>query len=230
MFDKTFVGLFSSLDAMTLGDFLNCVVVALILGGVLAVVYCLRTTHSAGFVVTLALLPATVAVVIMMVNGNLGAGVAVAGTFSLIRFRSAPGTAREICAIFIAMAVGLSCGMGYPLFGAIFAGIICLMLAVYTLANFGGRRNASMSRVLRITVPENLDYPNVFDDLFQKYTVRTVLTDVRTTNLGSLNRLTYELVLKKPGTEKQMIDDLRCRNGNLEISMSIMPGDSREIL
>ncbi len=230
MLNKTFAGLFTTLDAMTLGDFLTCVVVALVVGAVLAVVYCVRTAHSAGFVVTLALLPATVAVVIMMVNGNLGAGVAVAGTFSLIRFRSAPGTAREICAIFIAMAVGLACGMGYPLFGAIFAGIICLMLVVYTLVNFGGRRNASVSRVLRITVPENLDYPNAFDDLFQKYTLRAVLTDVKTTNLGSLNRLTYELMLKKPGTEKQMIDDLRCRNGNLEISMSMTPGDSREIL
>lgn len=230
MLNKTFASLFSSLDVMTLGDFLLCLGVALAVGAVLAAVYCFRTLHSASFVVTLALLPATVAVVIMMVNGNLGAGVAVAGAFSLIRFRSTPGTAKEIGAIFIAMAVGLACGMGYPLFGAIFAGVMGGMLLLYAAVNFGGRRNASMSRVLRVTVPENLDYPTAFDDLFQKYTAKVVLVDVKTTNLGSLNRLTYELVLKNPGTEKQLIDDLRCRNGNLEISMSMTASDSREYL
>jgi hypothetical protein len=166
----------------------------------------------------------------MMVNGNLGAGVAVAGAFSLVRFRSTPGTAKEIGSIFIAMAVGLACGMGYPGFALVFAGIMCAMTLLYSLINFGGQRNASLRRVLRITVPEDLDYPTIFDDLLDKYTTQAKLTGVKTTNLGSLNRLTYELVLRKNGTEKQFIDELRCRNGNLEISMSMQMMESREIL
>jgi hypothetical protein len=156
--------------------------------------------------------------------------VAVAGAFSLVRFRSTPGTAKEISAIFIAMAVGLACGMGYPGFALIFAGIMCAMTLLYALTNFGGQRHASLSRVLRITVPEDLDYPTVFDDLLEKYTTKAKLTGVKTTNLGSLNRLTYELVLRKSGTEKQFIDELRCRNGNLEISMSMQMTESREFL
>ncbi len=230
MLDSTFVRLYDSVTGITLRAFLICLGAALVLGAVMAAVYCFRTIHSRSFVVTLAMLPATVAVVIMMVNGNLGAGVAVAGAFSLVRFRSAPGTAKEIGAIFLAMAVGLACGMGYPGFGLMFAGIMCLMTVLYSLTNFGGYRHSSLRRVLRITVPEDLDYPTVFDDLMVKYASYAVLTNVKTTDLGSLNRLTYELTLKTPGTEKAFIDELRCRNGNLEISMSLQSLDEREIL
>lgn len=230
MLDKTFASLYDAVVGITLRSFLTCIGVALVLGVVLALIYCFRTVHSRSFTVTLALLPATVAAVIMMVNGNLGAGVAVAGAFSLVRFRSSPGTAKEIGAIFLAMAVGLACGMGYPGFGAIFAGIMGVTTLVLALVGFGGRRDATARRILKITVPEDLDYPTVFDDLFEKYTVETALVSVKTTNLGSLNRLTYELTIRTPGTEKQFIDELRCRNGNLEISMSMQPMDSREVL
>ena len=230
MLESTFARLYNSLTGITLQTFLICMGSALALGAVIAVVYCFRTAHSASFVVTLALLPATVAVVIMMVNGNLGAGVAVAGAFSLVRFRSTPGTAKEIGAIFLSMAVGLACGMGYPGFALIFTVIMCVMTLVYSLVNFGGHRNAALRRVLRITVPEDLDYPNVFDDLLEKYTTHVTLTSVKTTNLGSLNRLTYELTLRKAGTEKAFIDELRCRNGNLEISMSLQTLENRENL
>ncbi len=230
MLDFTFTGLYDSLNGITLQVFLICVTAALGLGAIIALACCFRTPHTAGFAVTLAVLPATVAVVIMMVNGNLGAGVAVAGAFSLVRFRSTPGTAKEIGGIFLAMATGLACGMGYPVFGAVFACIMCVAMLVYTLIGFGGRRNASVCRVMKITVPEDLDYPTAFDDLLEKYTSQARLTQVKTSDLGSLNRLTYELVLKKPGTEKAMIDELRCRNGNLEISMSILATDSREKL
>ena len=230
MLNSTFASMYNPETGMTLQTFLICVGIALLLGAVMAVVYCFRTTHSSSFVVTLALLPATVAVVVMMVNGNLGAGVAVAGAFSLVRFRSTPGTAKEITAIFLAMAVGLACGMGYPGFGVIFAAILCAMSLIYTAINFGGHKNSDLRRVLRITVPEDLDYPTVFDDLLEKYTRKAELTSVKTTNLGSLNRLTYELTLRKAGTEKAFIDELRCRNGNLEISMSRQAADSREML
>jgi hypothetical protein len=230
MMDMIFSGIYNPANGVTLGTFLISIAVALILGGMMASIYCFRSQHSRSFVVTLALLPATVGVVIMLVNGNLGAGVAVAGTFSLVRFRSTPGTAREITAIFLAMAVGLACGMGYLGFAALFAVVMCAVSILYTLTNFGGQPKSQLRRVLRITVPENLDYPTVFDDLFEKYTSGIQLIEVKTTNLGSLNRLTYELTLQKAGTEKTFIDELRCRNGNLEISMSLQSTESREQL
>ena len=230
MLESTFSGIYDAATGITLGAFLICVAAALALGAVMALVYGFKSQHSSSFSVTLALLPAAVAVVIMLVNGNLGAGVAVAGAFSLVRFRSTPGTAKEITAIFLAMAVGLACGMGYPTFASIFAAIMCTMSLVYTLTNFGGHRNASVRRVLRITVPEDLDYPTIFDDLFEKYTSSVLLTSVKTTNLGSLNRLTYDVTLRKAGTEKAFIDELRCRNGNLEISMSLQSTELQQTL
>lgn len=228
--EEIFSGIYNPAVGLTLDTFVISIATALVLGAVMAGIYCFRSQHSRSFVMTLGLLPATVAVVIMLVNGNLGAGVAVAGTFSLVRFRSTPGTAREITAIFLAMAVGLACGMGYPAFAALFAVLMCVVSLLYTLTNFGGQPKANLRRVLRITVPENLDYPTVFDDLFEKYTSKTQLTEVKTTNLGSLNRLTYEITLLKTGTEKEFIDELRCRNGNLEISMSFQSLESRELL
>jgi hypothetical protein len=230
MLQSIFSCIYDLSTGLSVRTFLISIVIALVLGAMMAVIYCFRSLHSRSFVVTLALLPATVAVVIMLVNGNLGAGVAVAGTFSLVRFRSTPGTAREITAIFLAMAVGLACGMGYPGFAALFAVLMCAVSFLYALTNFGGQPKSQLRRVLRITVPENLDYPSVFDDLFEKYTSQIVMTEVKTTNLGSLNRLTYELTLQKAGTEKEFIDELRCRNGNLEISMSFQRLESREYL
>ena len=225
MLDYTFSSLFTVTGSMTLSAFLTCVLVALALGLVMAVVYIFRAEYTRSFAATLVMLPAIVCVVIIMVGGNLGAGVAVAGTFSLIRFRSVPGSAREICALFLSVAVGIACGMGYPLFAVIFAAIMCLVSLLLTASNFGGHKNGALRKVLRITVPEDLDYTGVFDDLLQKYTSHAELAAVKTTNLGSLNRLTYNLVLKRAGTEKALIDELRCRNGNLEISISIQTQD-----
>lgn len=229
MLDYTFSSLFTVTGSMTLSAFLTCVLAALVLGVVMALVYTFRADYTRSFVVTLAMLPAIVCVVIIMVGGNLGAGVAVAGTFSLVRFRSVPGTAKEICAIFLSMAVGLACGMGYPVFAAVFAVLMCLVSLLLSVTNFGGHKNAQLRKVLRITVPEDLDYTGVFDDLLEKYTSRAELTAVKTTNLGSLNRLTYALILKKTGSEKEFIDELRCRNGNLEISISVQTQDEREL-
>jgi len=229
MLDYTFSSLFTVTGSMTLSAFLTCVLAALALGVVMALVYTFRSTYTKGFVVTLAMLPAIVCVVIIMVGGNLGAGVAVAGTFSLIRFRSVPGTAKEICALFLGVTVGIACGMGFPLFAVIFAVLMCLVSLLLTVINFGGHKNAQLRKILRITVPEDLDYTGIFDDLLEKYTSHAELTAVKTTNLGSLNRLTYALVLKKAGTEKEFIDELRCRNGNLEISISVQTQDEREL-
>ena len=229
MLDKTFSAVYDVTTGITLGGFLICVAAALALGALVALAVRFRSRHSGGFLVTLAMLPAAVAVVIMLVNGNLGAGVAVAGAFSLVRFRSTPGTAREICAIFIAMAVGLGCGMGFPGFAALFAVLMCAVLLICTLAGSGRQSKQRLRKTLRVTVPEDLDYANMFDDLFDEYTTEAELLSVKTTNLGSLNRLTYEIALKKPGTEKALIDSLRVRNGNLEISLSILADRENEL-
>lgn len=229
MLDKTFTCIYNIATGITLEAFLICVGVALVLGVAIAAVSGFRARCSGSFLMTLASLPAIVAVVIMMVNGNLGAGVAVAGAFSLVRFRSVPGTAKEIGAIFLAMAVGLACGMGYPVFAALFAVIMCLVILAFSAANFGQRRDWRNRKQLRITLPEDLDYADLFEDLFAQFTTQHTLIAVKTTNLGSLNRLTYEVVMKKPGTEKAFIDALRCRNGNLEISMSVLSNENGEL-
>ena len=229
MWDKTFEALYTAATGITLGDFLLCVAAALVLGALVALTAGFRARCSSSFLLTLSVLPAIVAVVIMLVNGNLGAGVAVAGAFSLVRFRSMPGTAKEIGMIFLGMAVGLACGMGYPVFAAIFAVALCAVVFLYSLLNFGQKRNFQLRKTLRVTVPEDLDYGSVFDDIFAQYTASAQLLSVKTTNLGSLNRLTYEIVLKDSGTEKALIDALRCRNGNLEISLSYQPTEQTEL-
>lgn len=204
---------------ITLPAFSICLASALILGAFMALCYTYRATYTKSFVISLALLPAITCVVVMMVSGSLGAGVAVAGAFSLVRFRSNPGTAKEICAVFLAMAVGLACGMGRPGFGALFAIALCLMNLLYEKIGFGETAHRDLRRTLQITIPEELNFHGAFDDLFATYTSEATLVKVRTTNLGSLNKLTYNLVFLDEGLEKSFIDDLRCRNGNLEISI-----------
>ncbi len=220
--DTFFRGIFDSdvASIISAGDFLLCLGCALLLGLLLAFGYMFRARYTKSFVVTLAMLPAVVCVVIMMVNGNIGAGVAVAGAFSLVRFRSVPGTAKEISMIFLAMGSGLICGMGYLGFGILFTVIMCAISVLYNLLDFGSKRNAAIYKTLNITIPEDLDYTNVFDEILSEYTTSRELIRVKTTNMGSLFRLTYNVTLKDAGKEKEMIDKLRCRNGNLEISVS----------
>lgn len=207
-----------SFTTISLSHFLLYVGVSLVIGFFLAMTYTYKTKHTKSFVMTLAMLPAVVCMIIMMVNGNLGAGVAVAGAFSLVRFRSAPGTAKEIGAIFIAMGTGLVTGMGYLTYGILFALILGGVSVLYTMSGIGKAKNTE--RTMRITIPEDLDYTDVFDDLFAKYTKEHELIHVKTTNMGSLFKLTYDVRLNSIKEEKQFIDELRCRNGNLEITMA----------
>lgn len=220
--ESLFKGLFDadSVSLISVSDFLLCMGVALVLGLVMAVAYMHRTRYTKSFVVTLALLPAVVCVVIMLVNGNVGTGVAVAGAFSLVRFRSVPGTAKEICALFLAMGAGLIVGMGYLGFGVLFTLIMCLMLVVYEHLDLGAEKNAAAYKVLTVTIPEDLDYSGIFDDIFENFTTSSRLVRVKTTNMGSMFKLTYEITLGDPSVEKEMVDQIRCRNGNLEISIS----------
>lgn len=230
-FQQLFQGLFDSefTSVISVADFLLCIGGSLIAGLLIAFSYMFRTRYTKSFVITLALLPAVVCVVIMMVNGNVGTGVAVAGAFSLVRFRSVPGTAKEIGILFLAMGAGLIAGMGYLAFAILFALILCGVFMGYNALDFGGMKNTLKYRTLNITLPEDLDYAGIFDDILKEHTSQYALVRVKTANMGSMYRLTYHVTLKNPGTEKQMIDALRCRNGNLEISVSMQESSVGEL-
>ena len=220
--ETIFRGLFDTdlTAVISVTDFLLCLGCSLVLGLILAFAYMYRSRYTKSFVVTLALLPGVVCVVIMLVNGNVGTGVAVAGTFSLVRFRSVPGTAKEICMLFLAMGTGLIAGMGYLGFAAVFTLVMCGMFVLYNRLDFGAKKNAASFKSFTITIPEDLDYSGVFDDIFAEFTRRHELVRVKTTNMGSMFKLTYNAELTDTAQEKTMIDRLRCRNGNLEIVVS----------
>lgn len=199
---------------MTAGSFFVCIAAALALGILTALVFGRGSFHTGSYSVTLALLPAVVAMVIMLVNGNVGAGVAVAGTFALVRFRSMPGTAREITGLFFAVSLGLACGMGYVAMAAVFFVIISCALFVLDTLKFGIVRS---HRHLKITIPEDLDYEDLFDDLLDEYALSHELIKVQTTNMGTLYELSYDVCLKDDKISKKFIDSIRCRNGNLPV-------------
>ena len=200
---------------ITTSAFFICTAVSLVLGIGTALLGMYRSRYSRSFVLTLAILPAMVQLIIMLVNGNIGAGVAVAGAFGLIRFRSAPGSAKEIGLVFLATAVGLATGMGYVAVAAVFFVIIAAVMLLLTLTRFGA--GAAEERELKITIPENLDYDGLFDDLFQTYTRSAELERVKTTNMGTLYELSYKVVLRDTQGTKAFLDQLRTRNGNLSI-------------
>ncbi len=200
---------------ITLSSFFICMAVSLVLGLGAALLAMYRSKCSRSFILTLVLLPSVVQLIIMLVNGNIGAGVAVAGAFGLIRFRSAPGSAKEIGLVFLATAIGLATGRGYVVIAAVFFVIFAMVWLSLTALGFGA--GAADERELRITIPENLDYDGLFDDLFQTYTSSAELERVKTTNMGTLYELSYKVVLRDPNKTKAFLDELRVRNGNLNI-------------
>ncbi len=231
MLENLFRGLFDSdlTSVISVTDFILCLAFSLILGLVIALAYMYRTRYTKSFVITLALLPAVVCVVIMLVNGNVGTGVAVAGAFSLVRFRSVPGTAKEICMLFLAMGAGLISGMGYLGFAILFTVVMCAMFVLYNRLDLGTKNNSETYKTFAITIPEDLDYSGVFDDIFEEYTTSHDLARVKSTNMGSMFKLTYNVTLRDVTKEKEMIDKLRCRNGNLEITVSKQETNASEL-
>lgn len=211
--------LFSSVitTAIDAKSFMLCTLASVLIGALVAFTYTYKTKSSKNFTITIALLPLVVQVVIMLVNNSLGAGIAVAGAFSLTRFRSVPGTAKEICAVFATMAVGLATGMGFIGVGLVFAVVMIILNYIYSAILFN--KKSGEAQDLKITIPEGLDYYELFDDLFEKYTTKHELVHVKTTSMGSLYQLTYKVTMKDIAEQKAMIDDIRCRNGNLDISM-----------
>ncbi|MEE8715499.1 MAG: DUF4956 domain-containing protein [Coriobacteriales bacterium] len=205
-------------------SFIACVLAALALGVALTAAYMFRNRYTRSFVTTLAILPAVVCVVIMMVDGNIGAGVAVAGAFSLVRFRSAPGSARDIAFIFLGMCVGLVCGMGY--LGYALLVTVVIGSAYLALQAFGFRRlGAPDERQLTVVVPEDLNYTGLIDDILDRYTASHELTGVRTTNMGSLFKLTYRMRMNDAAQERDLINEIRTRNGNLEVAIAEQPSN-----
>lgn len=194
---------------------LLCTLVSVVLGLVLAVIFMTQGSYTKSYIITLALLPALVQTVILLVNGNLGTGIAVMGAFGLVRFRSMPGTSREISGIFFAMVVGLAAGMGYLTYAALITFIIGTVVILLNKSSFGEFK--IHMKDLKITIPENLDYTDIFDDIFDGYTDKHILNRVKTTNMGSMYELQYNIQLKDGKSEKEFIDKLRCRNGNLTI-------------
>ena len=192
--------------------------VSLLLGLVIAKVYQFKTVYSKSFVMSLALLPTLIAIVIFLVNGSLGAGVAVMGAFSLIRFRSAPGGAKELVSIFLVMTIGIAIGMGYLVFATVFTLIMSLAMLLLEVVNFGQMKHSM--RQLTIVIPESLDYESIFDDIFNKASNHVELANVKTSDMGSLFKIKYIIQLNGRMTEKELIDALRTRNGNLEIAIS----------
>lgn len=209
--------MFSSVlgSTLTLPSFLLCVAAAVVCGIIISLIYNASVHATSSLALTIAMLPAITTMVIMMVNGNLGVGVAVAGSFSLVRFRSLPGRATDIVVIFLAMGVGLCTGMGYVMFALLMSVLLSGTFAVLSMAPW--MSGTSKRRSLRITIPEDLDYTSVFDEIFAKYTTRHEETSVKTANLGTMYQISYDIMLRDPKEEKKMIDELRVRNGNLPV-------------
>ena len=212
--------MFSSIlgSTLTISNFAICLSVALALGFVVSFMHMKTTKSNKNFVTTLFVLPALVTTVILLVNGNLGTSVAVLGAFSLVRFRSIPGNSKEILSVFFAMAIGLAVGVGYIGFAAIFTVAISLIIALLNFINFG--EETKNTKMLKVLIPEDLDYTEVFNDIFNDYVDRADMVSAKTVNMGSIFELTYRVDLKKNINEKEFIDKLRVRNGNLKISLS----------
>ena len=222
MLDTIFNGVFDTTLQVnvSIDKFMICIISSVICGIVTAFAYTRKGRYTSGFVATLASLPPVVCVVIMAVNGNIGAGVAVAGAFSLVRFRSVPGTAKEICAIFVAMGTGLVSGMGYIAYAILFSVLMGILTVIYSNMDFGAEKSKKREKTMSITIPEDLDYTSIFDVIFATYTKKYELVNVKTTNMGSLFKLTYNIILNNEDCEKKLIDAVRVRNGNLEIVSS----------
>ncbi len=208
----------SSTTKLSVSNLLICSAVSIILGLAIALVHMRTSKYTKNFVITLALLPILVQSVILMVNGNLGTSIAIVGAFSLVRFRSLPGTSKEILSVFFSMAIGLATGMGQLGYATIITLIVSLTLIILNKLKFGNvNKNI---KILKINIPDNLDYTEVFDDIFEKYSTEHTLDKVKTVNLGSLFEITYTITLKSDINEKEFLDELRLRNSNLKIILT----------
>ena len=213
--------------SLTLGQFMLAIVSSMIMGLILAIAFMRKNTYTKSFISALVLIPAVETVVIMLVNDNIGVGLSVAGSFALIRFRSVKGNAKELVAVFIAMTIDIICGTGYVALAGVFTILLSIVLLALNLSNFG--QESDKNRYLKITIPESLNYDEAFNEVLGKYTSSYEIDSIKTLTLGSLFRIDYQIRMKDIRQMKQMIDELRTRNGNLEI-MCGRPATNREEL
>lgn len=215
MFNSIFDSSVNGLDVTT---GLICAAVAIGLGIVIAITHMKTSQTTKGFLVTLATLPLLVMAVMIMINGNLGTSIAILGAFSLIRFRSIQGKAKDLLSVFFAMMVGLACGMGHVLFATVITAISVVAIVFFSNTNF--LEPNKKQRVLKIVVPEDLDYEEVFNEIFAKYTSKAELIQMKTMNMGSLYKLTYDITMKSNVREKDFLDEIRVKNCNLKVLLS----------
>ena len=204
-------------NGLSIESVMISLVAAIILGVIIALTHKSTSKYNKNFLVTTSVLPLLVSSVILMVNGSLGAGIATAGAFSLVRFRSIPGSSKEILTVFFAMTVGLSLGMGYVGFASIITVVASLIILILSKIKLFDNDS---EKILKVVIPENLDYTNVFDEEFKKYTDKVELEQAKTTNMGSLFELSYKIKLKNNVNEKKFMDDIRVKNGNLKVIIS----------
>jgi len=207
---------------ISLGSSILTMIVSFALGGLISLTYmktCSKGDHSQNFSLTLVLVPTVIAIIILLIGSNVARAFSLAGAFSIIRFRSAPGDPKDIAYVFFTMAAGLACGVGYFGYAALFTIFLCFLMFVLNALNFGV--NKTSQKLLKITIPEDLDYEGAFDDVFTQFTTGYQLKKVRTTDLGSLYELVYTVTMDNKTNLKEFIDTLRCRNGNLNISLSM---------
>jgi hypothetical protein len=206
------------------------IIVALLLGIVISGSYFIITPkkdRTASFTMSLIILPTIVAVVIILIGGNIARAFSMAGIFTIVRFRSVPGDSKDISYVFLTMAVGLAIGLGYLTFGAVIAGVLGLAIIAINKSGYGVSKQKE-SR-LKIVIPEDMNYQGAFDDLFAKYTSFNEIQKVKTTNMGTLFELHYDIVMKKEVSEKEFIDAIRCRNGNLNIQLGIKESNLQQL-
>lgn len=213
------------LNGMSVFTYVLSAVCAIVCGLLVALVTSFKSRITKSFFASLIVLPLAVQTVIVMVNGSVGTGIAVAGAFSLIRFRSVPAKARDIVSIFVAMTAGLSCAAGYVGIGVLFTLIACACILLLSFVKISSDREQE----LIITVPENLNFTGAFDDVFEKYTIKSTLVAVKLVNMGSLYKLTYKIEMKNDSELRAFIDDLRIRNGNLDIQIFCLEGSTEEL-
>ena len=226
MFESIFENSITS--SLSYGTAAICILASCILGAIIAWVHMKTSKYTKNFIITLAILPLLVQLVIMMVNGNLGTSIAIMGAFSLVRFRSVAGNSKEIISVFFAMVIGLAVGMGQILFASVVTVIVALLILLYSKMNFGNAKENE--RKLKVVIPESLNYIDAFEDIFAKYTNKNILEKVKTTNMGSMYELNYHIEMKENIDEKKFLDEIRCRNGNLNIMLSRENMEEGELL
>ena len=221
------MNLFQSIlsSEVTVAHFAICTAVGVLCGILVALFYMYKNSYTKSMVSSIILLPAIVSLVIMMVNGNIGAGLVTAGTFQLIKFRSVKASARDLISVFLAMAGGLACGMGYVGIAVLFELIMCVAGVILFAINF--KDNKDLDKTVKITIPENLDAN--FDDVFKKYTSKFEMSEVKTVDMGSLLRYTYNVSLNKQDDLLKLMNEIRSKNGNLEVSISRMTTAKEEL-